>query len=81
MWMRSTICRSRCRISTARPYSSGFRWRKFWPSSVLRIGKGRIAARMPSISRHLLPFIEAYFDKSNSDINQKLRRRLHWLAD
>jgi hypothetical protein len=33
------------------------------------------------ISRHLLPFIEAYFDKSNSDINQKLRRRLHWLAD
>jgi hypothetical protein len=33
------------------------------------------------ISRYLLPFIEAYFDKSNSDINQKLRRRLHWLAD
>jgi hypothetical protein len=33
------------------------------------------------MSRHLLPFIEAYFDKSNSDINQKLRRRLHWLAD
>jgi hypothetical protein len=33
------------------------------------------------IARHLLPFIEAYFDKSNSDINQKLRRRLHWLAD
>jgi hypothetical protein len=34
-----------------------------------------------AIPRHLLPFIEAYFDKSNSDINQKLRRRLHWLAD
>lgn len=33
------------------------------------------------ISRHLLPFLEAYFDKSNSDINRKLRRRLHWLAD
>jgi hypothetical protein len=33
------------------------------------------------IARHLLPFIEAYFDKSNSDINQKLRRRLHWLTD
>ncbi|HUC31127.1 MAG TPA: hypothetical protein VMR99_00350 [Candidatus Paceibacterota bacterium] len=33
------------------------------------------------ISRHLLPFIEAYFDKSNSEINQKLRRRLHWLGD
>lgn len=32
------------------------------------------------LSRHLLPFIEAYFDKSNSDINQKLRRRLHWLT-
>jgi hypothetical protein len=33
------------------------------------------------VSRHILPFIEAYFDKSNSEINQKLRRRLHWLAD
>ncbi len=33
------------------------------------------------IARYLLPFIEAYFDKSNSDINQKLRRRLHWLTD
>lgn len=32
------------------------------------------------LSRHLLPFLEAYFDKSNSDINQKLRRRLHWLT-
>jgi hypothetical protein len=32
------------------------------------------------LSRHLLPFVEAYFDKSNSDINQKLRRRLHWLT-
>ncbi len=32
------------------------------------------------LSRHLLPFIEAYYDKSNTDINQKLRRRLHWLA-
>jgi hypothetical protein len=34
-----------------------------------------------TLSRHLLPFIEAYFDKSNSDINRKLRRRLHWLTD
>ncbi len=33
------------------------------------------------ISRHLLPFVEAYFDKSNSDLNQKVRRRLHWLSD
>jgi hypothetical protein len=33
------------------------------------------------LSRHLLPFVEAYFDKSNSDINQKLRRRLHWLSE
>jgi hypothetical protein len=32
------------------------------------------------LSRHLLPFIEAYFDRSNSGINKKLRRRLHWLA-
>lgn len=34
-----------------------------------------------ALSRHLLPFLEAYFDKSNSEINRKLRRRLHWLAD
>ena len=33
-----------------------------------------------TLSRHLLPFIEAYFDKSDLEINQKLRRRLHWLA-
>ena len=32
------------------------------------------------LARHILPFLEAYFDKSNSDINQKLRRRLHWLV-
>ncbi|MDR3582394.1 MAG: hypothetical protein P4L67_03940 [Candidatus Pacebacteria bacterium] len=32
------------------------------------------------LSRHLLPFLEAYFDKSDMEINQKLRRRLHWLA-
>lgn len=38
-------------------------------------GEGRNAALRP-----LLYFIEAYFDKSNSEINQKLRRRLHWLA-
>jgi hypothetical protein len=30
--------------------------------------------------RPVMYFLEAYFDKSNSDINQKLRRRLHWLA-
>jgi hypothetical protein len=41
------------------------------------------AGTLPSrvLSRHLLPFLEAYFDKSNSDINQKLRRRLHWLLN
>jgi len=37
-------------------------------------GEGR------AIPRLLLYFVEAYFDKSNSEINQKLRRRLHWLA-
>ena len=39
--------------------------------------------RMPrrAVYRALLPFIEAYFDRSNSEINQKLRRRLHWLVD
>ncbi len=30
-------------------------------------------------ARATLYFLEAYFDKSNSEINQKLRRRLHWL--
>lgn len=30
--------------------------------------------------RFLLPFVEAYFDKSGIEINHKLRRRLHWLA-
>jgi hypothetical protein len=29
----------------------------------------------------LLYFLEAYFDKSDSEINRKLRRRLHWLAE
>lgn len=43
--------------------------------------EGRPRGSDAVISRHLLPFLEAYFDKSNSDINQKLRRRLHWLAD
>ena len=33
----------------------------------------------PHLARHILPFLEAYFDKGNSEINQKLRRRLHWL--
>jgi len=32
------------------------------------------------LAHYLFPFIEAYFDKTNSDINQKLRRRLHWLT-
>ena len=42
-----------------------------------------MADRMPrrAAYRNLLPFIEAYFDRSNSEINQKLRRRLHWLVD
>ncbi len=41
------------------------------------------AASLPlgAISRYLAPFLEAYFDRSNSEINQKLRRRLHWLAE
>jgi hypothetical protein len=33
------------------------------------------------IARHLAPFFEAYFEKDNSEINRKLRRRLHWLAE
>lgn len=30
--------------------------------------------------RNLAPFLEAYFAKNTSEINQKLRRRLHWLV-
>ena len=33
-----------------------------------------------ALFRYIAPFLEAYFDKNNSEINQKLRRRLHWLA-
>lgn len=38
------------------------------------------AARPGVLFRYLIPFLEAYFDKSNSEINKKLHRRLHWLA-
>lgn len=31
--------------------------------------------------RHLAAFLEAYFDKSRSEINQRLRKKLHWLAE
>jgi len=30
--------------------------------------------------RHLAPFLEFYYDKSDSSINHKLWRRLHWLG-
>jgi len=38
------------------------------------------ANRPGVLFRYLAPFLEAYFDRNNSEINQKLRRRLHWLA-
>jgi hypothetical protein len=43
----------------------------------------RVMSEQASVAsfRRLAPFLEAYFAKSTSDINQKLRRRLHWLAD
>lgn len=31
------------------------------------------------IFTHLTPFLEFYHDKSNSEVNRRLRRRLHWL--
>lgn len=31
--------------------------------------------------RNLAPFLQAYFAKTPSEINQKLRRRLHWLVE
>jgi len=41
----------------------------------------KLTGRERVASRYMFPFFEAYFDKSNSDINQKLRRRLHWLLN
>ena len=38
------------------------------------------AERPGVVFRYLAPFLEAYFDKNNSELNKKLRRRLHWLA-
>ena len=43
-------------------------------------GKDGAVLSEHTLSRHLLPFIEAYFDKSDTELNRKLRRRLHWLA-
>jgi hypothetical protein len=43
-------------------------------------GTQEFAERPSVLFRYLAPFFEAYFDKNNSEINQKLRRRLHWLA-
>jgi len=50
-----------------------------FPSSVAVKDGGAVPRRV--LVRNVLPFIEAYFDKSNSEINQKLRRRLHWLLN
>lgn len=41
---------------------------------------GQFGERQNDVARPLLYFLEAYFDKSDSPINRKLRRRLHWLA-
>ncbi len=38
------------------------------------------ASHPGALFRYFIPFLEAYFDKSNSAINNKLRKRLHWLA-
>jgi hypothetical protein len=45
------------------------------------VDTSKIGEREGVLARHLLPFVEAYFDRSNSEINQKLRRRLHWLLN
>jgi hypothetical protein len=44
-------------------------------------GKGLSDSEIRARFRNLAPFLESYFAKSTSEINQKLRRRLHWLAD
>ncbi len=42
---------------------------------------GSTNSELQALFRNLAPFLESYFAKSTSEINQKLRRRLHWLAD
>jgi len=39
--------------------------------------------QMPAsdVFAHLAPFLDFYYDKSNSEINRRLNRRLHWLAE
>ena len=43
-------------------------------------GRAHVDGEDNAVPRMLLYFVEAYFDKSDSEINRKLRRRLHWLA-
>ena len=78
--MPGTNCRLPCRTSSARPRSSRFPLAEILQQLGFAEREGD-AGTDAVASRHLLPFLEAYFDKSNSEINQKLRRRLHWLAD
>jgi hypothetical protein len=45
---------------------------------------GKLAqSAMPTstLMRYLAAFFEAYFEKDSSEINKKLRRRLHWLTE
>jgi hypothetical protein len=49
--------------------------KKFGFSSV---GAEKITSRM--MLRYLAPFFELYFDNSRSEINELLRKKLHWLA-
>jgi len=45
-----------------------------------RVKENEWAMPQSRVFRYLAPFLEFYYDKSNSLINQKLWRRLHWLA-
>lgn len=47
------------------------------PIQEILAGLGFTAA---NVARPILYFIEAYFDKTDSPINRKLHRRLHWLV-
>ncbi|RJP44334.1 hypothetical protein C4587_02035 [Candidatus Parcubacteria bacterium] len=42
--------------------------------------RGRVELSDAEVFRHLAPFLEFYYDKSDTPINHKLRRRLHWLS-
>lgn len=52
----------------------------FLEKSGFGIGAGSQLSGRSGVFRKLAPFFEFYYDKSDTDINHWLRRRLHWLG-